>query len=97
MARILYWVQARSRKCEKCLNFFYFQPNLATLPHGLSPLQVHHKNENKNPAYLNEFSSSLEGLGGEKLSSSFVYSFRGGFLLCGYPYFRIFHFGYLSI
>jgi hypothetical protein len=64
------------------LKLFYFQPNLAKLPYELLPLQLHHKNENKNPAYLNEFSSCLEGLGAEKLSSSFVYNFRGGFFLC---------------
>jgi hypothetical protein len=39
----------------------------------------------------------FRGLGGEKLSSSFFYNFRGGFILHGYPYFRINHFGYLSI
>jgi hypothetical protein len=45
------------------LKLFNFQPNLAKLPYGLSPLELHHKNENKNPAYLNEFSSCLEGWG----------------------------------
>jgi hypothetical protein len=45
------------------LKLFYFQPNLAKLPYGLLPLQLHHKNENKNLAYLNEFSSCLEGWG----------------------------------
>jgi hypothetical protein len=45
------------------LKLFDFQPNLANLPYGLLPLQLHHKNENKNPAYLNEFSSCSEGWG----------------------------------